>query len=190
VDPETRVECPPDTLGEIWIKGPCTALGYWNKPQVSAETFRAHLLNGDGPYLRTGDLGFFHDGELYPAGRIKDMMIVRGKNYYAQDVEAAVANAHPALQQGGGAAFGVTLDDGEHVVVMHELKPDAVDVDVDAVSAAMRDAAAQVLDVPLYAILLVEPRSLPRTGSGKIQRFQCRAEFLRLMESGAAGADA
>lgn len=185
VDPVTCAECAPDRVGEIWVKGPGVALGYWNRPDATEETFQAHLANGEGPYLRTGDLGFVYNGELYPAGRLKDLIIVRGRNYYAQDVEDAVAAAHPGLQRGGGAAFGVTLDGSEEIVVMHELKPDATDADTEEVAAAMRRAAATTLDVPLYAILLVAPNSLPRTGSGKIQRYLCRAEFLRLWEMNA-----
>lgn len=178
VDPDTREECAPDEIGEIWVAGPAVALGYWNKPKETAEVFHARLASGKGSYLRTGDLGFMKDGELYISGRLKDVIIVHGRNLSAVDFEMAAAGAHASLMPGAAAAFGVEVDAEEKVVLMQETRPGQEQVNVEEVARQIRAVVSERLNVPLYAILLVKPGSLPRTASGKIQRFLCRLRYL------------
>jgi acyl-CoA synthetase (AMP-forming)/AMP-acid ligase II len=123
VDPETRRPCPAGRVGEVWLAGPGVADGYWRRPEESRETFGARLADaGSGPFLRTGDLAFLDDdGELYLAGRLKDLIIVRGRNVHPQDVELTARSSHAALASGGGAAFAVEDDGGERLVVVHEI---------------------------------------------------------------------
>ena len=111
VDPETLIPCPPDRPGEIWVSGPSVAQGYWQAARRYGSTrFGARPPAGDGPFMRTGDLGFLHDGELYITGRIKDLIILRGRNLYPQDIEQTAEASHPALRNGCGAAFAVEAD--------------------------------------------------------------------------------
>src|SRR5262249_24956924 len=106
VNPETLEACPPRQVGEIWLAGPNNAQGYWNNPEATKETFQAYVkITGEGPFLRTGDLGFLQDGELFITGRIKDLIIMGGQNHYANDIELTVEKSHPALRPGCGAAF-------------------------------------------------------------------------------------
>lgn len=184
VDPVTCLECPPDRVGEIWLSGITLADGYWNNPEETERTFRARLADtGEGPYLRTGDLGFFYEGELYIAGRLKETIIVHGRNYYAQDIEGAVAASHPAIQPAASAAFSVPVGAEERIVIFQELRPDAQNVDPEAISQAMRRAAAETLELSLYGVVLVKPGSLPRTGMGKIQRYLVRRQYLEAQSS-------
>ncbi len=179
VNPETRTLCAADEIGEIWAAGPTVGRGYWNNEQATEEFFNAHIADtNEGPFLRSGDLGFFHDGELYVVGRLKDLIIVRGKNFYAQDVEVAVAAAHPALQGGASAAFGIDVNGTEEIVLMHEVGTNAENINVEEIAHAIRATAATTLDLPLYAVVIVAANSLPRTATGKIQRFLCKQEFL------------
>ncbi|GAB4146910.1 MAG: fatty acyl-AMP ligase [Candidatus Promineifilaceae bacterium] len=178
VNPETKRLCPPDQIGEIWVAGPSVAQGYWNRPEQTAETFRAFLADsGDGPFLRTGDLGFLHGGELFVTGRLKDLIIVRGRNHYPQDIERTVENSHPVLRPGCTAAFAIDRDGEEQVVVVQEVNLKA-DVDFAAVAQTIRQAVAAEHELQLYAVALIEPRTIPKTSSGKIQRHMCRQEFL------------
>lgn len=184
VDPETRTRCVPGQIGEIWLSGPTVAMGYWNKPQETEYTFRAYLADtGEGPFLRTGDLGFVEDGELYITGRVKELIIIRGRNYYPQDFEQTVERSHPALMPGGGAAFAVPDEGSEALVIIHEVRPDYPNLNVDEITKAMREAVAQEQEQPIHTILLVRAGSLPRTSTGKIQRLVCRAQFLEEREA-------
>ncbi len=176
VDPETLIPCPPGRVGEIWISSPCVAQGYWNRPEETDLTFKAHLANGEGPFLRTGDLGFLHEEELFVTGRLKELIIIRGRNLYPQDIEQTAGKSHPALQPNGGAAFSVDVGGEEQLVIVHEVDPQAGDVR-EAVGA-IRQAIAEEYEVKVYAVILVEPGSIPRTASGKIARRPCRTQFL------------
>ncbi|MEW5939349.1 MAG: fatty acyl-AMP ligase [Chloroflexota bacterium] len=178
VNPDTRQPCAPDEIGELWIAGPAVTQGYWNKPKETEEIFNAHLAGGEGPYLRSGDLAFMKDGELYIAGRLKDVIIINGRNLSAVDFEMAASASHPALMPGAAAAFSVTMEDEEKVVLMHETRPGQEEVNVEDVASAIRLAVSDKMNVPLSAVMLVKPGSLPRTGSGKIQRYLCRARYL------------
>ena len=178
VDPESKTESAPGHVGEIWVSGPSVALGYWNRPEETQDTFRARLANsGAGPFLRTGDLGLVQDGELFLTGRIKDLIIIRGLNHYPQDIEYTVERCHPALRPGCGAAFSAEIEGEECLVVVqeidHRLKPD-----LDEVIAAIRQAVAEEHELLPYAITLIKPGDLPKTSSGKIQRHACRERFL------------
>jgi acyl-CoA synthetase (AMP-forming)/AMP-acid ligase II/acyl carrier protein len=179
VDPETAQPAAAAQVGEIWLKGPNVAAGYWNKPEINSRVFQAQVLpDGDGPYLRTGDLGFIHDGQLYVTGRLKEVIIIRGRNYYPQDIELAVQRAHPALIADGGAAFSVEVDGEERLVVVQEVDRRYRDLDYREVIRQIRRAVTEEFDLDLQAIVLIRQASLPRTTSGKIQRTLCREKFL------------
>jgi FkbH-like protein len=180
VDPESLTRCPPDRLGEIWVAGPNVARGYWNRPTETEQTFGAYLADTQkGPFLRTGDLGFMKDGELFIAGRIKDLIIIRGLNHYPHDIELTVECSHPALRPGCGVAFSVPVADEERLVVVQEVKRECRHtVDITEVSSAIRRAVAEDHELQVYAVVMIGPGSLPKTSSGKLQRRACRAMFL------------
>jgi amino acid adenylation domain-containing protein len=178
VHPETLTRCSTDEVGEIWLSGSNVAKGYWQRPEETACTFGARLADGAGPFLRTGDLGFVQDGELFIVGRLKDMMIIRGLNHYPQDIELTVENVHPALQPNAGAAFSVDVDGEERLVVAQELKREFRDADTAWVIRAIRQAVTETHELQVYAVVLLKPGRIPKTSSGKIQRQACRAMFL------------
>lgn len=182
VDPETMRECPADEVGEIWVRGPSVAHGYWGNPQQSAETFAAHIADtGEGPFLRTGDLGFLCAGELFVTGRRKDLIIIRGSNHYPNDIELTVQNCHPALMPGRGAVFAVALEPGaaEQLVVVQEVNHGQVGpTELADLLPAIRTAVTERHEIRAHAVVLVEPLALPTTSSGKIQRSECRQRFL------------
>ncbi|HSK86832.1 MAG TPA: fatty acyl-AMP ligase, partial [Anaerolineales bacterium] len=121
VNPHTLQKCEPDQVGEIWISGPSVAHGYWKLSDETEQTFRAYLVTAEGPFLRTGDLGFLHNGELYVTGRLKDLIIIHGSNHYPQDIELTVESSHIALQPGASAAFSVTEGGREQLVIVQEV---------------------------------------------------------------------
>jgi acyl-CoA synthetase (AMP-forming)/AMP-acid ligase II len=180
VNPETLKPCSPEIVGEIWVSGSTIAQGYWGKPQETQETFQAYLADtGAGPFLRTGDLGFIKDGELFVTGRLKEIILIRGRNNYPQDIELTVQNSHPALRPSCGAAFTVENKGEEKLVVVQEVERTWLrKVDIDEVKRAIRKAVVQEYDLQVYAIALIRTGSLPKTSSGKIQRRGCRAKFL------------
>lgn len=181
VDPETRRPCADDVIGEIWVRwSRSVAQGYWQRQEATAYSFQATLADTDEkPFLCTGDLGFFHDGELYVTGRLKDLIIIRGRNHYPQDIEATVGQAHSALRQGCGAAFAVTYAEAEHLVVIQELERTALrNVQPDEVFTAIRRAVAEHHELQVGAIGLLKTNAMPKTSSGKIQRHLCRSRFL------------
>jgi amino acid adenylation domain-containing protein len=179
VDPESRVVCPPDRVGEIWVSGPSVAPAYWGRPEVSESELRARLADGSGSFLRTGDLGFLRDGELYVTGRRKDLIILRGRNHYPQDLELTAERAHGVLRPGGGAAFSVEVLGEERLVLVFEARREALPgLAVDEVAAAVRRSLAEEHEVQLYELVLIRPASLPKTSSGKVQRHRCRELYL------------
>ena len=179
-DPQSLTLRPPNQVGEIWVSGASVAQGYWQRPEETEQTFHAYLADtGDGPFLRTGDLGFLQDGELFITGRMKDVIIIRGQNHYPQDIELTVEKSHPALRVGCGAAFAVEVKGKERLVIVQEversyLRKLNVNEVVDSISKAV--AAQHALQV--YATVLVKTSSIPKTSSGKIQRHACRSGFL------------
>jgi natural product biosynthesis luciferase-like monooxygenase protein/FkbM family methyltransferase len=178
VHPESRVERQPGDVGEIWVSGPSIAQGYWNRPEETEHTFRARLADTDeGPFLRTGDLGFLQDGELFIAGRLKDLIIIRGRNHYPQDIERTVELCHPTLRAGCGAAFSVDEAGEERLVIVQEMER-RQQSDAGLVMEAIRQKVAQEHEVQVLSVVLVKPGSIPKTTSGKIQRRACREAFL------------
>jgi acyl-CoA synthetase (AMP-forming)/AMP-acid ligase II len=182
VDPETRRECRTDEVGEIWVAGPSVARGYWARPQETEQSFAAYLSDtGRGPFLRTGDLGFLRSGELFITVRCKDLIVIRGGNYYPNDIEFTVQQCHPALLSSRGAAFAITPQPGgaEQLVIVQEADRHRIrDVDIRDVMAAVQAAVAERHGLSVQSFILVEPMRIPTTSSGKIQRGQCRQQFV------------
>jgi acyl-CoA synthetase (AMP-forming)/AMP-acid ligase II len=180
VDPETLTVCPPGRIGEIWLTGPSVAAGYWNRAELTESTFGARVhgpRSADGPFLRTGDLGCVAAGELVVTGRLKDLIIVRGRNLHPQDLELTVQRSHPALRPGGGAAFSVEGETEERLTVVQEVER-RVAIDADAVAAVIRQAVAEEYEVQLHDLVFIASGSLPKTSSGKVQRSETRRQWL------------
>jgi acyl-CoA synthetase (AMP-forming)/AMP-acid ligase II len=183
VDPETATRRAADEVGEIWLRDPSVARGYWRRDEDTEATFRAVLADtGEGPYLRTGDLGFIRDGELYITSRIKDLIIVAGANHHPQDIEWTVERCDPDIRPGGVAAFSIPLDGEERLVVAAEVERGSTQTHGDAAKLldAIRKAVAEEHEVPVHAVLLLARGSLPKTASGKVQRHGC----WRMLEPG------
>ncbi|MEH2032601.1 MAG: AMP-binding protein [Nostoc sp.] len=179
-NPEKLTQCAPDEVGEIWVSDPSVALGYWQRFEETEKTFRAQLQDtGEETFLRTGDLGFILDGELFVTGRIKDLIIILGRNYYPQDIELTVERSYKALRFNGGAAFSVEVNGEERLVVVQEIERDQLlSLDVLEVVEAILQAVAEEHELGVYAVVLIKSGSLPKTSSGKIQRHACRNAFL------------
>jgi amino acid adenylation domain-containing protein len=192
VEPETCRPRPPDRVGEIWIQGRSVAAGYWENPDETARTFGARLSTGEGPFLRTGDLGFLHGGRLFIAGRLKDLIIVRGRNHYPQDIERTVEESHPCFRPGCGAAFSVEVEGEERLVVVQEVERTAArDLEAEQAVAALRRGVAEIHEIEVWTAVLVRAGGVPKTSSGKVRRGACRQAFLTgalplLHESGPA----
>jgi acyl-CoA synthetase (AMP-forming)/AMP-acid ligase II len=177
VDPVSRITLPEGATGEIWVAGDSVARGYWNLADETRDTFNAYTTAGDGPFLRTGDLGAIHDGTLFVTGRIKDVLIVRGVKHYPQDIELTVEHAHSALRPGGCAAVALINQQQERIAIVAEI--DARErrggtLDLSQVIIAVRVAVASAHHVSLCSVTLVQSGSLPKTTSGKLQRYLCR----------------
>ena len=178
VDPLAHAIRPDGKVGEIWIAGPSVAAGYWGRPEETERIFRATLRDSDaGPFLRTGDLGFLHEGELFVTGRIKDLIVIRGRNHYPQDVEDTVQAVHPSLRPGCGAAFEVDRQGTPRLVVVQEVDRRCRSLDLPQVIGDVRQAVAERHDLGVYDVRLLEYGSIPKTSSGKVQRHLCRAGY-------------
>ncbi|MBV9790507.1 MAG: amino acid adenylation domain-containing protein, partial [Chloroflexi bacterium] len=179
VDPERMTPLPANWIGEIWVAGPSIAQGYWNNAALTQQTFGAHLADsGAGPFLRTGDLGFLQGSELFVTGRIKDLIIIRGRNHYPQDIELVVEQSYSALRPGSGAAVSVEVAGDERLVIIQEIERAHYSADLTAVIERIRQALAEQQELQAYAVVLIKAGTLPRTSSGKVQRHACRADFL------------
>ena len=188
VNPKTLSACPPGEIGEVWIASASVAHGYWNRPQETKATFEARLADtGEGPFLRTGDLGFLLDGELYISGRLKDMINIRGRNLYPQDIEVAVERVLPFLKANASAAFGVEVGGEERLAVVVEADRHLVrrarevadsPKELDDLIAQVRQAISDEFEVAVHAVAFVRPGTFPRTSSGKVQRQACRDGLL------------
>lgn len=183
VDPETKIELPPGHVGEIWFAGKSVAQGYWQKPEISEETFQARIMpSGEGPFLRTGDLGFIQDGELFVTGRIKDLIIIDGLNRYPQDIELTVENSHSALRKGCSAAFSILQENQERLVVAVEITrhkaSDSGDFNPEDIRKAIRRSISKEHDLRVHEIILLKAGTIPKTSSGKIKRHACKDGFL------------
>jgi acyl-CoA synthetase (AMP-forming)/AMP-acid ligase II len=179
VDPEASVRLPEGAVGEIWVAGPSVARGYWGRPDETRRTFQARLRDGEGPFLRTGDLGFVRDGELFITGRLKDVLVIRGRNHYPEDIEATVQAAHPALRPGCGAAFETGPDGQPRLVIVQEIDRRARGLSLAALRGDIRQAVAERHELQVHDVLFLAPGGLPRTSSGKVQRHACRAGYER-----------
>jgi non-ribosomal peptide synthase protein (TIGR01720 family) len=180
VEPATGRRCPPGAVGEIWVRGPSVAQGYWGRPEETEQTFGARLTEPDeGPFLRTGDLGFLHGGELFISSRLKDLIILRGRNHYPQDLERTAEGSHPALRSGCSAAFSIEQEGEERLVLVAEVEGrEGQPVEPAEIFTAMRRALTGQHEVAPAAIALLPRGTVPKTSSGKIQRHACRAAFL------------
>jgi 8-amino-7-oxononanoate synthase len=177
-DPELLTTCSSDRVGEIWVQGPSVAQGYWKRPEQTAATFGARLKDtGEGPFLRTGDLGFMDDGELFVTGRLKDMIIIRGVNHYPQDIELTAEQSHDGVRIGNCAAFSVEQDNRELLVIVAEIERRA-QAHAEPVLEAIRREVGREHELIVDAVVLIKAGSIPKTSSGKIQRHACRNEFL------------
>lgn len=193
-DPNTLETLPEDQIGEIWVKGSSIAQGYWQNSEASKNTFQAYTKTGEGPFLRTGDLGFFHEEELFITGRCKDLIIIRGRNHYPQDIELTVENSHPFLRPGCSAAFSIETEDQEELLVIAEVDkrqyqtslstkdPSLSDSEVlekifDEIISVIRSSVTKAHNVRPHAIILIKTGTIYKTSSGKIQRYACRSAF-------------
>jgi acyl-CoA synthetase (AMP-forming)/AMP-acid ligase II len=206
VEPKTGRPCADRHIGEIWVQGPAVSEGYWNNPEGTQQSFRQKLHDGSGSYLRTGDLGFVDDGQLYVTGRQKDLIVLRGRNVFPQDIERTTENAHPAVRPGCVAAFAVEMNQEERLVVVaeverrsgrerrtetrpaddrrslplhpgHEAQPEEP-FSVTNTEDTLLTALAQEHQVDVGALVLIMPGTLPKTSSGKVQRHAARQAFL------------
>jgi acyl-CoA synthetase (AMP-forming)/AMP-acid ligase II/acyl carrier protein len=180
VNPDTFEKLGDNKVGEIWVKGPSVAQGYWQREEQTRLTFHAHTSDTkEGPFLRTGDLGFTREGEVYVSGRLKDLIIIRGRNHYPHDIEETVQNAHPALTVNGGAAFTIDLHNEERLVIVQEVERTHLrNLNEEEVFDAIRKAVTDVHEIQVFAITLLSPGRLPRTTSGKIQHRGTKKAFL------------
>jgi acyl-CoA synthetase (AMP-forming)/AMP-acid ligase II len=196
IHPERLTQCAPDEVGEIWVSGPSVARGYWNRPAETQQVFHAYPRDNAGvSYLRTGDLGFLKDGELYVTGRIKDLIIIGGANHYPQDIELTLERSHPVLRPGNCAAFSIEAEGAERLVVAAEverhIRPAHAGAhgvaggrtrlpqpDRDEIVRAIQRAVAEDHELEVYRVVLLKAGTIPKTSSGKIQRQACRRRYL------------
>lgn len=178
VDPESLEPKKADTIGEVWVASPSVAQGYWDNPDQTRETFQVHLINGDNEtnYLRTGDLGFIHENELYITGRIKDLIIIHGYNHYPQDIEQSIEKSHPLIR--GCAAISIPVENEEKLAIICEVDRNTSQSDFDEIQHVISQAVAQEHQLMVYTIAFIPALKLPRTTSGKIQRYKCRTDLL------------
>ncbi len=178
VNPDTAHECKPGEIGEIWVKGPSVSPGYYERPEETSETFQNYIAgSNDGPYLRTGDLGFIREGEVFVTGRVKDLIIIRGTNHYPQDIELTVERSHPELRPGCTAAFTIDIEDEEQLVIVQEVRHSR-NIDTDDIFQHIRQAVSEHHDLQAHTIVLIKARTINKTSSGKIQRSATRNDFL------------
>ncbi|WP_141578334.1 fatty acyl-AMP ligase [Actinomadura sp. WMMA1423] len=209
VDPDTRAERPERRVGEIWVRGGSVARGYWESPEQTEAVFRARTAAGEGPFLRTGDLGFVADGELYVTGRLKDLIIVNGRNIHAHDIEEVARAAHPAALHGAAFAIDAAIDPDvgpgrpgagpgggdavdasrEQVVVVQEISTRAAaGTPLEEVAAVIKTRVARAFELPAVSVVLAARGSVRRTTSGKMQRRLTREAFLNGQITELAGA--
>ncbi|MEO7021509.1 MAG: fatty acyl-AMP ligase [Ktedonobacteraceae bacterium] len=186
VHPETCTRCLSEEIGEIWITGESVAKGYFGKEEETENTFHAHLVDTDeGSFLRTGDLGFVRNGEVFITGRLKDLILIKGRNHYPQDLEYTVEQSSPIIRPGCTIAFSVDLAQEERLVIVAEIRlpqsglaPSEVTQRIDEAVKAIRRNIAATHEIAVYQIKLVDVGAVPKTSSGKLQRRACRATFL------------
>ncbi len=187
VNPESLAACAPGEVGEIWTSGPHVTHGYWGREETNAETFQARIQGSEeGPFLRTGDLGFLVDGELYVTGRIKDLIIIDGRNHYPQDIELTAERQHEALRPGCSVAFSVDHPEGERLVVLVEVNArysaaaqddGAHTLDPLQLQKQIRQAVSAAHSVEVHEVVLLQQGEVLKTSSGKVQRRACKAKY-------------
>jgi acyl carrier protein len=178
VDAQSCMALPAGKVGEIWVSGPNLTQGYWNNQEETDHTFRADLKDSrEGPFLRTGDLGFLHEGKLFVTGRLKDLIIIRGRNLYPEDIELTVERSHKELRPGCTVAFSIQHEFDEDLIIVQEVRASHQTALVEIIDA-IRQAVLQEHEVTAHTIVLVQERSTPKTSSGKLQRPACRSAFL------------
>ncbi|WP_392534196.1 fatty acyl-AMP ligase [Nostoc sp. C117] len=179
VNPESLTVCSEKQIGEIWVSGSSVTQGYWNQAELTEKNFYAYADTGEGPFLRTGDLGFLQDDELFVTGRIKDIIIIRGQNHYPQDIELTVEKSNPALRVGCLAAFAVEYKASERLVVVAEVERTYLKkLNVQEVVNKIRQTVIAEHGLDVFAVVLVKTGSIPKTSSGKVRRYACRTAFL------------
>jgi len=176
-NPETNLPCQKGEIGEIWANGSSVTQGYWNRPEETEKIFNASLEGTDiGPWLRTGDLGFIHEGQLYVSGRLKDLIIIRGSNFFPNDIEHSVENCHEALRKNASAAFSTDIDDKEKLIIIQELERAHMrDFNKEEIFESIRNAVFADHGIQPDIILLTKMGSIKKTSSGKTQRLAMRA---------------
>ena len=191
-NPETLVNCQPGEVGEIWVSGSSIAQGYWRQPEITAATFDAYFQDTkEGPFLRTGDLGFVDHGELFFTGRLKDMIVIKGRNHYPQDIEKTAEETTSWIRPSCVASFSIDIQGEEKLIVLAEVErrywssqrnggksSSSEIIEVKELTQLIRREVAKNHDLQIYTTLLLKPGSLSKTSSGKIQRHACRLEFL------------
>jgi acyl-CoA synthetase (AMP-forming)/AMP-acid ligase II len=178
VDAQAGAPVADGQIGEVWVAGPSVGRGYWNRPDDSERIFGAFLADGAGPFLRTGDLGFLHDGELFITGRAKDVLILRGRNLYPHDLERSVEELEGSLRHSSSAAFLIDRGAGDELVFAGEVDPRRAVRALDQVAMRVRQTLAEEHGVQARIVVLLRPGAMPKTSSGKVQRFACKAAFL------------
>ncbi|MBX3439554.1 MAG: fatty acyl-AMP ligase [Planctomycetaceae bacterium] len=179
VDPESCHESPEGAVGEIWFAGPSVAEGYWGRAAETRETFNAYLSeSGRGPFLRTGDLGVIRDGELFICGRIKDLIVIRGRNHYPEDIEATVSRVHEAFPPSGSVALGCVIDGEERLVLLQEIDRRTRKLDLSELAREIRRRVAEQHQLQAHEILFLQKGALPKTTSGKVRRRDTQHRYL------------
>lgn len=181
VNPDSLTRCEQGQVGEIWVSGGSVTAGYWNYKGVTQETFQAYLKDPEeGPFLRTGDLGFLHNDELFITGRLKDLIIIRGRNHYPQDIESTVENSHPCIQENCIAAFSLEIEGKECLTIACEMKrTEMKKLNIDEIVKKIQISVSTEHGLEVHKIILLRPGSIPKTSSGKIQRHACKVVFLQ-----------
>jgi len=179
VDPDTMQVLGERQIGEIWVQGDSVGQGYWQQPELNRDIFQAEAQGQEGTFLRTGDLGFMHEGQLYITGRRKDLVIIRGKNHYPQDIEQTVEQVHPELRPGASAVVSVEKDEEERLVILQEVQRGQLsDQASSEIISAIREAVSVHHELQPYAIVLLARKSVLKTSSGKVQRRATREAYL------------
>ncbi|CAG5008214.1 Putative fatty-acid--CoA ligase FadD21 [Dyadobacter sp. CECT 9275] len=178
VNPETKIIVKESENGEIWATGDSIAQGYWNNPAATKEIFGAYTDSGEGPFLRTGDLGFMSEGRLFITGRLKELIIIRGVNYYPQDIEEVVSQSHEEIQPNATAAFSVETDQGEALMIVSEVRRTSQNSDeFENIKLKIAHQVGIAFGLIPHEIMLIQTGKLPKTSSGKIQRLKAREIF-------------
>lgn len=189
VDPKKLVQCLPEQVGEIWLSGSNIAEGYWNQTEQTNRAFQAYLADTNvsaelatpgalGPFFRTGDLGFFSNGELFVIGYLQDLIVIEDRSYYPHDIELTVQKSNPKLRLGCGVAFSISVNGREQLVVIQEIERHYRDVNLEQIVTTIRQVVAREHGLQTYAVVLVKTGSILKTSSGKLQRHICRTQFL------------